>query len=124
MIDMVATRRAFAAPLMFALGWACSSPALAGLAEAPGGSLQVFLTTYGPGDVYWERFGHNAIEILDTASGQAADFNYGIFDFDERGFMLNFARGYMHYMLDAVRSDQDEQFYVDSGRSVTRQRRP
>jgi hypothetical protein len=114
-------RHSCAAALLLAL-LASAGRAEAGLAEAPGGNLEVFLVTYGPGDVYWERFGHNAIEIHDTASDQAANFNYGIFDFDESGFMLNFARGYMHYMIDAVRSDVDEQFYVDSGRSVTRQR--
>lgn len=108
--------------LMLTCGFAAVRPAEAGLADAPGADLEVSLITYGPGDIYWERFGHNALQIRDTASGQAADFNYGIFDFDERGFLLNFARGYMHYMIDAVRSDLDEKPYLEAGRSVTRQR--
>ena len=114
-------RRCCAAALLVTFWLTGIGTVEAGLVDAPGENLEVSLVTYGPGDIYWERFGHNAIEIRDAASGQAVNFNYGIFDFDERGFLLNFARGHMHYMIDAVRSDLDEQFYVDGGRSVTRQ---
>ena len=37
------------------------SHARAGVANAPGSNLEVSLITYGPGDTYWERFGHDAI---------------------------------------------------------------
>lgn len=94
----------------------------AGIVDAPGKDLRVSLITYGPGSIYWERFGHDAIEIRDTVSGQAVNFNYGVFDFDQHDFFLNFARGYMHYMIDAERSDADEREYIEAGRSVTTQR--
>jgi hypothetical protein len=97
-------------------------PAHAGVANAPGANLEVSLITYGPGDTYWERFGHDAIELRDTVSGEAVNFNYGVFDFDERGFLLNFARGRMHYLMDAEPTALDESWYVQAGRSVTRQR--
>jgi hypothetical protein len=96
--------------------------ARAGIADAPGDQLEVSLITYGPGDIYWERFGHDAIELRDRASGEAVNFNYGVFDFDERGFLLNFARGRMRYLMDAAPSAEDMRYYVDSGRSVDRQR--
>ena len=96
--------------------------ALAGVASAPGTNLEVSLITYGPGDTYWERFGHDAIELRDTVSGEAITFNYGVFDFDESGFLLNFARGQMHYLMDAAPSDLDQRYYTEVGRSVTRQR--
>nr|WP_283255972.1 DUF4105 domain-containing protein [Dyella humicola] len=102
------------------LGW--SPPAWAGVADAPGANLEVSLITYGPGETYWERFGHDAIELRDNVSGEAVSFNYGVFDFDERGFLFNFARGRMHYLMDAAPSDVDQHYYVDVGRSVTRQR--
>jgi hypothetical protein len=94
----------------------------AGVANAPGSNLEVSLITYGPGDTYWERFGHDAIELRDTVSGEAVTFNYGVFDFDESGFLLNFARGQMHYLMDAAPSDVDQHYYAEVGRSVTRQR--
>lgn len=96
--------------------------ARAGIVAAPGSDLAVSLVTYGPGSVYWERFGHDAIQIRDRVSGQSVDFNYGVFDFDERGFFWNFARGVMHYMMDAEPSAADESGYIDDGRSVTIQR--
>jgi uncharacterized protein DUF4105 len=97
------------------------APVHAGVANAPGANLEVSLITYGPGETYWERFGHDAIELRDTPSGEAINFNYGVFDFNEEKFFLNFARGRMHYMMDAAPSDIDQRFYIESGRSVTRQ---
>lgn len=94
----------------------------AGIADAPGTALEVSLITYGPGETYWERFGHDAIELRDRMSGEAVNFNYGVFDFDESGFLLNFARGRMTYRMDAVPSDEDIAYYRDEGRSVLRQR--
>jgi hypothetical protein len=41
-------------------------PAHASVANAPGANLEVSLVTYGPGETYWERFGHDAIELRDT----------------------------------------------------------
>jgi hypothetical protein len=97
------------------------APAHASVANAPGANLAVSLITYGPGETYWERFGHDAIELRDVASGEAISFNYGVFDFDEENFFLNFARGRMHYLMDAAPSHLDERYYIESGRSVTRQ---
>lgn len=111
-----------AAALLIALILGGVSRAAAGVVAAPAESLEISLITYGPGAIYWERFGHNAIEVRDTQSGEAASFNYGVFDFDERGFLLNFARGRMHYMIDAERSDFEQHSYIEDGRSVTRQR--
>ena len=97
------------------------SRAHASVANAPGANLQVSLISYGPGETYWERFGHDAIELRDISSGEAINFNYGVFDFDEKGFLLNFARGQMHYLMDAAPSQEDQSYYIESGRSVTRQ---
>jgi hypothetical protein len=107
--------------LLLALLLAVLPSARAGVANAPGANLEVSLVTYGPGETYWERFGHDAIELRDTVSGEAVNFNYGVFDFSEKNFFLNFARGRMHYLMDAAPSDLDESYYVEAGRSVTRQ---
>ncbi len=98
------------------------APARAGIADAPGADLEVSLITYGAGEIYWERFGHDAIELRDRASGESVNFNYGVFDFAEKNFVLNFARGHMRYMMDAEPSALEEDYYMQVGRSVTRQR--
>ena len=107
--------------LLVALMLVAVAPAHAGIANAPGANLRVSLITYGPGETYWERFGHDAIELRDSVSGEAINFNYGVFDFNEKNFFLNFARGRMHYLMDAAPSALDESDFIDSGRSVTRQ---
>jgi len=101
---------------------ACISTANASVANAPGENLQVSLISYGPGETYWERFGHDAIEVRDTVSGESVDFNYGVFDFNESNFFINFARGHMHYLMDAEYSAPEQASYAQDGRSVTRQR--
>jgi hypothetical protein len=111
------------ATLVFAiLALATCASVRAGVANAPGANLEVSLVTYGPGEIYWERFGHDAIELRDRVSGEAVNFNYGVFDFNEKNFLLNFARGRMHYMMDAEPTAQEEGYYMQVGRSVTRQR--
>jgi hypothetical protein len=80
---------------------------------------RVALVTYGPGPLYWERFGHNAVVIDDSAAGTRIAYNYGVFDFDEKHFALNFARGRMHYSIDAEPLDADVESYAAEGRSVT-----
>lgn len=97
-------------------------PAHASVANAPGANLEVYLVTYGPGDIYWERFGHDALELRDSVSGEAINFNYGVFDFNQKNFFLNFARGRMHYLMDAEYTVDEEPAYAAAGRSITRQR--
>jgi Domain of unknown function (DUF4105) len=80
---------------------------------------QVALVTFGPGPVYWERFGHNAIIVDDPAAGARIAYNYGVFDFEEQHFLLNFARGRMHYSLVDEPLDEDLASFVAEGRSVT-----
>lgn len=101
----------------------CVAPlARAGIVDAPAANLEISLMTYGPGDIYWERFGHDALEVRDTVSGESIAFNYGVFDFDQNGFLLNFARGIMAYRMDAETTQSDIDFYAGEGRYVRRQR--
>jgi uncharacterized protein DUF4105 len=94
----------------------------AGILEAPPENLEVSLVTFGPGAIYWERFGHNAIRIRDRVSGESGDINYGVFDFSDSAFLLNFARGHMRYMIDIGTSDINQQDYASDGRSVLEER--
>lgn len=87
----------------------------------PGANLGVALYTFGPGEEVWERFGHNAIEIRDRDSGRAVLYNYGIFDFAQKDFFLNFARGLMTYRIAADDPAEELPNYIAEGRWVVRQ---
>ena len=87
----------------------------------PGDNLEISLVTYGPGEIYWERFGHNAIVVRDAASGRAVSYNYGMFDFEQDDFFVNFLRGRMMYQIGAFDFDQEYPLYIDEGRSVEQQ---
>ncbi|MEO6969092.1 MAG: DUF4105 domain-containing protein [Rhodanobacteraceae bacterium] len=96
-------------------------PVHAGVADAPGANLRVDLYTYGPGAIYWERFGHDALVVTDTASGESYAFNYGLFDFNQQDFFLNFARGRMSYMAAAWPASDDLAQYKGEGRWIVDQ---
>lgn len=107
-------QRWFATLLLAWLGAFCQARA----DGAPSADLQVDLVTVGPGQIYWERFGHNALWIRDRVTGADRFYHYGVFDFSERDFMLNFARGRMMYRM--VRSDAALElgYYRAQGRSI------
>ncbi|HBV06861.1 MAG TPA: hypothetical protein DEF01_08980, partial [Gemmatimonadetes bacterium] len=66
----------------------------------PGESLKVWLLTAGPGDAVWERYGHNALRVLDTSTGRDISYNWGIFSFGEPvQFIVRFLQGRMVYMM-------------------------
>ena len=85
-------------------------------------ALEVSLLTIGPGPIFWERFGHNAIVIRDHEAGIEVAFNYGIFDFEQEDFLTNFARGNMRYRIAADRLSDDIEMYKEESRSITEQR--
>ena len=88
----------------------------------PGANLDVALITFGPGEEIWERFGHNAIEIRDRATAvHARLYNYGIFDFAQENFFLNFARGLMTYRIAVGDPAEELPIYVAEGRWIVEQ---
>ncbi len=85
-------------------------------------ALDISLLTIGPGPIFWERFGHNAIVVRDRDAGTAIAYNYGIFDFEQDNFLENFARGNMRYRIAADRLDDDIEMYREESRSIVEQR--
>ena len=108
-------------PLLFACAL-FTPPAHADIANAPGAELRVDLYTYGPGEIYWERFGHDALVLTDVRDGQAIAFNYGLFDFNQKNFIFNFARGRMNYLAAAWPVSDDLATYEGEGRWIVAQR--
>jgi len=88
----------------------CSLSALA----AP----RVGVATMAPGEIFFERFGHNAIVVVDEQTGAATSYNFGYFDPSESDFIGNFVKGVMQYYLVALPLEQDLAQYRDSGRGV------
>ncbi|GAA0722062.1 DUF4105 domain-containing protein [Dokdonella soli] len=88
----------------------------------PDSQPTISLLTIGPGEIFFERFGHNAIVVRDPAGGEAAAYNYGIFDFEQQDFLLNFARGRMRYRIAVDALDDDLAMYRAEGRTITEQR--
>ena len=89
------------------------------LAAAAWAAPRIGVATMQPGEVFFERFGHNAIIVVDPASGDAISYNFGFFDPSEADFVGNFARGHMMYYLVALPFEQDLAQYRDSGRGVS-----
>ena len=74
------------------------------------------------GDLLWERFGHNALGIRDTRTGTDLVFNWGMFSFEQPGFLPRFLRGEMRYWMAAFDATQMLLAYQQDNRSVTVQR--
>jgi hypothetical protein len=90
-------------------------------APQPGADLDVALVTFGPGTEVWERFGHNAILIRDRAAGAQRLYNYGMFDFEQEDFFLNFARGRMLYRIAVDDPAEEFPLYRSEGRWIVEQ---
>jgi hypothetical protein len=91
------------------------------LPASPGSDLDVALVTFGPGEEIWERFGHNAILIRDRSANTERLYNYGMFDFAQENFWLNFARGRMRYRIVVSTPDDDYPVYIDEGRWIVQE---
>ena len=84
----------------------------------PGDSLEVALLTFGSGEAAWEKFGHNAIVIIDRATGQAKAYDYGRFDFQQEKFILRLVKGRMWYAMGSGRAQRYVDVYTRADRSV------
>jgi hypothetical protein len=115
---VLAALLAFAAALLPRAAQAQAPPPPA-MATPAAGQLRVGVMTMQPGEVFWERFGHDAIVIQDTSTGAALSYNYGFFDPGEPGFLGRFVRGEMEYMLVALPVQDDLATYRDEGRGVS-----
>lgn len=86
------------------------------------GQAEISVLTLGPwqGEVF-TAFGHSAIRVYDPLNGIDAAFNYGVFDFDDPNFYLNFARGNNMYMLGVFNYRHFRDAYVAENRYIHEQ---
>lgn len=105
-------------PAMAAAPPAASNPVQATAVDAEP-APRIGVATMQPGEVFFERFGHDAIIVVDPATGAATSYNFGFFDPSEPDFVGRFAKGLMMYYLVALPFEQDLASYRESGRGVS-----
>ena len=105
--------------LYLAVMFSSSSVVYAGEPVSP---REIWLVTYGPGDLYWQRFGHNAIWVRDAGLGLDHVFNFGFFDFEQENFFLRFLQGRLLYFSAALPAQREFSSYINQNRSIRAQR--
>ena len=83
---------------------------------------ELSIITCGPyqGELY-SAFGHSAIRVVDPILGFDIAYNYGVFDFNQPNFYLNFTRGYLYYKLGVYSYPDFRDFYISYNRYVHEQ---
>lgn len=89
------------------------------LSAAATAAPRIGVITMQPGEVFFERFGHNAIVVDDPSLPEPLSYNFGFFDLEEPGFVGDFIRGEMHYRLAVLPLADDLAYYRDVGRGAT-----
>jgi hypothetical protein len=83
---------------------------------------QISVITCGPfQQELYSAFGHSAFRVYDPVLGIDEAYNYGVFDFDQPHFYLNFTRGYLYYKLGVYPYDRFRDFYIHYNRYVHEQ---
>jgi Domain of unknown function (DUF4105) len=85
---------------------------------------RIGVATMQPGEIFFERFGHNAIIVEGSAADGSAQngplsYNFGFFDMSEPDFVGRFVKGDMRYYLAQLHWHDDLQHYLDTGRGVS-----
>ena len=83
---------------------------------------EISVLTMGPwqGQVF-TAFGHSAFRVHDPINRIDAAYNYGVFDFDQPNFYMNFALGNNLYMLGVMSYPQFEYAYISDNRYIHEQ---
>jgi hypothetical protein len=83
---------------------------------------EISIITCGPYQrELYSAFGHSAIRVVDPALGFDIAFNYGVFDFNQPNFYLNFTRGFLYYKLGVYSYPDFRDYYISHNRYVHEQ---
>jgi hypothetical protein len=98
---------------------------VSGFAQTPklSDQAEIYVITCGPyqGELY-SAFGHSAFRIVDTQQQYDAIYNYGVFDFDQPNFYLNFAKGNLNYKLGKHAYAPFRDYYIYHNRFIHEQK--
>ena len=93
-----------------------------GLVNANSNNYQFSVITIGPNqNELYSAFGHSGIRFKDDSLGLDYFYNYGIFDFDQPNFYLNFLNGNLLYMVGRFDFNQAKKHYLSENRYVKEQ---
>ncbi len=84
-------------------------------------NFKISLLTCSPGAELYSTFGHSALRVTNTVSGEDVVYNYGTFNFDEPGFYTKFIRGKLLYYLSTTDFPSFAESYRQENRSMTEQ---
>lgn len=90
---------------------------LSAIAWAAPSAPRIGVATMLPGEIFFERFGHNAI-VVEYPGAEPVSYNFGIFDPGEDGFVGRFVHGDMVYRLAELPWNEDLRYYRETGRGV------
>jgi hypothetical protein len=102
--------------------WSAGAIAVGEDADTMQPTGEAFLVTYGPGEIYWQRFGHNAIWLREPALDLDHTINFGFFDFAQTNFFWRFVQGRMLYFSAAQPVGREFESYRAENRSIRTQR--
>ena len=81
----------------------------------------VSLLSCEPSEEIYARFWHTAIRVCDPEQDIDIAYNYGIFDFSEKGFIPKFVSGATDYMLASYEAQYFLESYIDRQSTVYEQ---
>lgn len=83
---------------------------------------QIRVMTMGPDQrELYSAFGHSGIRVIDPVNKIDWVYNWGVFDFDQPNFYLNFTRGKLLYKLGKGGYPRTRQYYEYYNRSIKEQ---
>jgi Domain of unknown function (DUF4105) len=74
--------------------------------------------TVGPGPAVYELFGHNVLVFFDD-QGRELAYNWGVFNFEDPGFLSRFVMGRMRYQMQPTDVGRMIADYTSQDRAVT-----
>lgn len=82
----------------------------------------VSIITFGPSqEELYSAFGHSGIRVRDSLNHLDLFFNYGVFNFDQPNFYLNFTRGHLLYSVDVYPYPAFQEYYIEHKRFIHEQ---
>lgn len=107
-------RKLLAAILFFSFADASAQS----MSLSPGAEISLITCGPGPEEVY-SAFGHSAIRVFDPVNNIDFAYNYGVFDFSQPNFYLNYTRGLLLFKLGVYRYADFVNSYVYYNRWVS-----